>query len=60
MAKFPEAAGRMFKNVFVCKKCKSKIRSDPLKIIKKEVTCRRCGAKVFRAIRKIKVAKQAK
>lgn len=27
MAKFEEAEARLFKNIFVCKKCKSKIRA---------------------------------
>ncbi|MFH1592401.1 MAG: hypothetical protein ABIB47_03475 [Candidatus Woesearchaeota archaeon] len=52
MAKFPEAASRLFKNVFVCRNCKTKIRSTPQKIIQKKVACRKCGKKVFRAIKK--------
>ena len=32
MAKIPEAQNRLFKNVFVCKKCKSKIRAEPRKL----------------------------
>ncbi len=55
MVKFPEAQGRIFKNIFVCKRCKTKIRSNPQKILKKEVKCRKCGSKVFRALRKVKV-----
>lgn len=54
MVSFPEASTRMFKNVFVCRRCKTKIRSNAQKIIKKEVACRRCGGKVFRPIRKVK------
>ena len=52
MVKFPEANVRLFQNVFVCKKCKTKIRSKPLKIIQKRVVCRKCGGKNFRAVRK--------
>ncbi|MBS3076174.1 hypothetical protein J4481_00330 [Candidatus Pacearchaeota archaeon] len=34
-----EAINRMFKNVFVCKNCRSKIRSRPLKILEGKVKC---------------------
>ncbi|MEK6907611.1 MAG: 50S ribosomal protein L40e [Nanoarchaeota archaeon] len=52
MVKFPEANARLFYNIFVCKRCKTKIRSRPIKIIQKEVVCRRCNSKSFRAVRK--------
>lgn len=52
MAKFKEAIARLFHNVFVCKKCKAKIRASPSKIIQGRVLCRRCGGKAFRAIKK--------
>tara|TARA_Y100000310_G_C20703043_1_gene831885 strand:- start:2276 stop:2452 length:177 start_codon:yes stop_codon:yes gene_type:complete len=55
MAKFPEAAERMMKNIFVCKKCKSKQRTLPQKVVLKQIKCRACGSKDFRALRKIKV-----
>ena len=54
MVKFPEATQRLFKNVFICRRCKTKVRSLPQKIIKKELSCKRCGCKVFRPLRKIK------
>lgn len=54
MAKFPEAKARLFDNVFVCRNCKTKIRSTPLKIKLKKVVCRKCGKKVFRTIKKAK------
>ena len=50
MAKIPEATTRLFKNVFVCKNCQSKIRADPQKIMRGEVRCRKCGKKEFRPI----------
>ena len=50
--KIPEAQNRLFKNVFVCKNCKSKIRSRPLKILEGKVKCRKCGKKAFRTIKK--------
>jgi len=52
MAKIPEASNRLFKNVFVCKKCQSKIRAKPLKILEKKVKCRKCGRKSLRPLRK--------
>jgi len=52
MAKIPEAQNRLFKNVFVCKKCHTKIRSDPQKILKGKVSCRKCSKKAFRPFRK--------
>jgi len=52
MAKIKEAQNRMFKNVFVCKKCKTKIRSDVQKILKGKVKCRKCGKRAFRPLKK--------
>lgn len=48
MAKIPEASARMFTRVFVCKRCKKKIRADPIKIRAKKIVCRVCGSKHFR------------
>ncbi len=52
MAKFPEAEKRMFKNVFVCKRCKSKIRANPMKVRLKKISCRKCGYKFLRPVKK--------
>ena len=52
MVKFPEAAARLFHNIYVCKKCKSKIRAQPLKVLQKKVKCRKCGHKDLRPLRK--------
>ncbi|MBN2367571.1 hypothetical protein JXC34_01020 [Candidatus Woesearchaeota archaeon] len=52
MVKFPEADLRLFKNVFVCRKCKSKIKAPALKVIAKKVTCTKCGGHNFRPLRK--------
>ncbi|MFH1626589.1 MAG: hypothetical protein ABH971_00570 [bacterium] len=52
MAKIQEAQDRMFKNVFVCKKCQTKIRSDPQKILKGKVRCRKCKKTAFRPLKK--------
>jgi len=56
MAKIIEAQNRLFKNVFVCKRCKAKIRSTPQKILLRKIHCRNCGGKNFRTLRKIHVA----
>jgi len=50
--KIRAAQNRMFKNVFICKECSSKIRADPKKILEGKVKCRKCGKKRFRQIRK--------
>ncbi len=52
MVKFPEADARMFRNIFVCRSCKSKIRAPNVKVIQKKVACRKCGGKTLRAVRK--------
>ena len=52
MVKFAEAEVRKFRNVFVCRKCKSKIKSPNMKIIQGKVSCRRCGSKQFKSVRK--------
>ncbi|MFH1591298.1 MAG: 50S ribosomal protein L40e [archaeon] len=52
MVKFPEAEARLLRNVFICRKCKSKIRTTNLRVIAQKVSCRSCGSKALRAIRK--------
>lgn len=52
MVKFPEADARIFRNIFVCKKCKTKIRASNMKVIQGKVSCRNCGSKALRAVRK--------
>ena len=52
MVKFPEANARLYKNVFVCRKCKSKIRADNMKVIAHKVKCRKCNDKALRPVRK--------
>ena len=50
--KIPEAEARLFHNVFVCKKCKTKIRAPTLKVLAGKVKCRKCGSKALRPIKK--------
>ena len=52
MAKIIEASNRLFKNIFICKKCQSKIRASAQKILEGKVKCRKCGKKSFRPLRK--------
>ncbi|MBR9692239.1 50S ribosomal protein L40e [Candidatus Woesearchaeota archaeon] len=52
MAKIPEAEERMFRNIFVCRKCKSKIRASPMKITQGRISCRKCGCKALKPVRK--------
>jgi ribosomal protein L40E len=51
---FAEAMDRLFGRVYICRKCKSKIRADYSKIKAKKVKCRRCNSKSFRPKRKEK------
>jgi hypothetical protein len=52
MVKIPEANNRLFKNVFVCKSCRTKTRADPQKVLKGKIKCRKCKKKAFRPLRK--------
>lgn len=50
--KLPVAQNRLFKNAFVCKVCKHKMRLDNLKILSGKARCRKCGANDFRPQKK--------
>lgn len=52
MVKFAEADDRLFKNKFVCRKCKSVMRAPPRKVADKDLTCRNCSGKAFKPKRK--------
>ena len=52
MAKFQEAEARMFRNIFVCRKCKTKIRTSMMKVLAGKISCRRCKSKALRPVRK--------
>jgi ribosomal protein L40E len=52
MAKIPEAMNRLYKNVFVCRRCKTKIRAEPQKILAGTVKCRKCNGKAFRPLKR--------
>ncbi len=48
MSKFDEAIERLFRNVFVCRKCNAKVRADPNMIRAGKIKCRKCDSKKFR------------
>jgi len=52
MAKFEEADKRMFNNIFICRKCKSKIRAPNLKVLAGKISCRKCSHKALKPKRK--------
>ena len=52
MAKIIEAQNRLFKNVFVCKKCQTKMKANPLRILEGKVKCRKRKKRAFRPIKK--------
>jgi DNA-directed RNA polymerase subunit RPC12/RpoP len=52
MAKFEEALTRLFRNVFVCRKCSRKIRAPSMKVSQGLIKCRNCGSKILRPRRR--------
>ena len=48
MAKIEVAHARLFKRVFVCKRCGTKIKAQPRKIAEGKVKCRKCKSSTFR------------
>lgn len=50
--KIQATQNRLFKNAFVCKDCKHKMKLDPQKVLNGKVRCRKCGRSDFRTIRK--------
>lgn len=52
MAKIAAAQARIFKNIFICRHCNAKMRSEARKIITGKVKCRKCGGTAFKPKRK--------
>jgi len=50
--KLPIAQKRMFANIFVCKDCNHRIRTQSVRVIAKKVRCIKCHGRSFRAVRK--------
>jgi Zn finger protein HypA/HybF involved in hydrogenase expression len=51
-AKIPIAQARMFNNVFVCRDCNRRVRTQPTRVIAKKVSCPGCGGHTFRPVRR--------
>jgi len=51
MAKFPEANTRLFKNMFVCKDCKTKFRAQQMKVLQGKISCRKCKSRSLRVVK---------
>ena len=56
MVKVEAAHRRLFREVFVCKKCGTKIRAKSRKVAEGKVKCRKCKSTALRPKRK-KVSK---
>lgn len=50
--KIAVAQQRMFGNVFVCRNCNKKIRTQAVRIIAGKVKCPRCDSHALRPVRK--------
>ncbi len=50
--KLPAAQARLYHNMFVCKKCKAKMRAEPRKILEGKIRCRKCLKNAFRPVKK--------
>jgi len=52
MVKFDEAAARFLRNMFVCKACKTKLRTSNMRVLAGKARCRKCDGTAFRPVRK--------
>jgi ribosomal protein L40E len=52
MVKFPEANARLFKDRFACRRCKSVVKANIMKILAGKIKCKKCGSKTLRPLRK--------
>ncbi|MBD3312522.1 50S ribosomal protein L40e [archaeon] len=50
--KFKEAQARLFTNIYVCRKCKHKIRSTSMRVLEGKTKCRHCGRRYLRPKKK--------
>lgn len=51
MGTFPEAEARLFKNVYICKKCEKKYKASVGKVLAGKSVCRACKSKYARPVR---------
>lgn len=49
MAKIEAAQARLFKGIFVCRKCGAKMKIQARKVAEGKARCRKCKGKVFKA-----------
>ncbi|MBS3140036.1 50S ribosomal protein L40e [Candidatus Woesearchaeota archaeon] len=52
MVKFEEATARLIRGIFVCRRCKAKIRAPSLKVSQGKIKCRSCKSTKLRPKRK--------
>ncbi len=52
MAKVEAAQNRLFKGIFVCKRCGAKIKALPKKVAEGKVRCRKCKSNALRPKKK--------
>jgi len=50
--KIPIAQKRLFGDVFVCRDCSKKIRTQAVRVISRKVMCPKCGSRAFRPVKK--------
>ena len=50
--KIPIAQKRLFANVFVCRDCNHKVRTQAVRVIAGKIKCIKCNGKHFRPVRK--------
>jgi len=51
MASFTEAENRLYKNVYVCRRCEHKFRTTVNKVLAGKAVCRYCKGKGVRPVR---------
>jgi len=49
MAKIEAAQARLFKGIFVCRRCGSKLKVQARKVAEGKARCRKCKSRVFKA-----------
>ena len=52
MVKFKEAEIRLFRNIFICRKCNGRVRAPNMKVLQGKISCRKCGSSQLRPVRK--------
>lgn len=50
--KIPIAQNRMFQNVFICRDCNKKIRTQMVRVLAGKIKCSRCSGHAFRPVKK--------